>query len=83
MDGCFDMMHYGHANALRQVRPLCVLPESLLTAGDRQHSRLLPEVTITFPSRSGLREGLGSNSMADEVKYTILCHRPPPDTRKR
>jgi bifunctional ADP-heptose synthase (sugar kinase/adenylyltransferase) len=20
MDGCFDMMHYGHANALRQVR---------------------------------------------------------------
>ncbi len=21
MDGCFDMMHYGHANALRQVRP--------------------------------------------------------------
>ena len=22
MDGCFDMMHYGHANALRQVRPV-------------------------------------------------------------
>lgn len=20
VDGCFDMMHYGHANALRQVR---------------------------------------------------------------
>ncbi len=20
LDGCFDMMHYGHANALRQVR---------------------------------------------------------------
>ena len=20
MDGCFDMMHYGHANALRQVQ---------------------------------------------------------------
>ena len=24
MDGCFDMMHYGHANALRQVRTMSV-----------------------------------------------------------
>ena len=28
MDGCFDMMHYGHANALRQVRPAPVPPQS-------------------------------------------------------
>ena len=26
MDGCFDMMHYGHANALRQVRSASALP---------------------------------------------------------
>jgi hypothetical protein len=25
-DGCFDMMHFGHANALRQVRPSYDLP---------------------------------------------------------
>jgi hypothetical protein len=33
MDGCFDMMHYGHANALRQVRPhasLEIAPGQLL-----------------------------------------------------
>lgn len=23
VDGCFDMMHYGHANALRQVSSPC------------------------------------------------------------
>lgn len=22
VDGCFDMMHYGHANALRQVKQI-------------------------------------------------------------
>lgn len=25
VDGCFDMMHYGHANALRQVRNMLKL----------------------------------------------------------
>lgn len=23
VDGCFDMMHFGHANALRQAKQLC------------------------------------------------------------
>lgn len=32
MDGCFDMMHYGHANALRQV--------GLCPSGDRYPHRL-------------------------------------------
>ena len=26
VDGCFDMMHYGHANALRQVRAVLLPP---------------------------------------------------------
>jgi hypothetical protein len=32
MDGCFDMMHYGHANALRQVRPCCLVKPSIIAA---------------------------------------------------
>ena len=31
MDGCFDMMHYGHCNALRQARALSYSPVKSLT----------------------------------------------------
>lgn len=30
MDGCFDMMHYGHANALRQVSPYVPVPWAVI-----------------------------------------------------
>lgn len=32
MDGCFDMMHYGHANALRQAKACCG-PDTFLVVG--------------------------------------------------
>jgi hypothetical protein len=42
MDGCFDMMHFGHCNALRQVRFTCTALGSVL---------LLMPPSSAFPGR--------------------------------
>ena len=61
MDGCFDMMHYGHANALRQVGKFPRL--TLLLCGAGFCSLVATAVAASHPpgtAASGLPEHAGS-----------------------
>jgi ethanolamine-phosphate cytidylyltransferase len=68
MDGCFDMMHYGHCNALRQARALGdqlvvgVVSDDEITANkgppvtplrERSPPSPIPYMAVTFSATSG------------------------------
>ena len=60
MDGCFDMMHYGHANALRQAKAL----------GDELVVGLIPDEEVT--KAKGCAPVLNENerrALVDAVKW--------------
>jgi cytidyltransferase-like protein len=74
MDGCFDMMHYGHANALRQAK----------TLGDVLVVGLIPDTEILKVGEVGcrMRPLRGSKHKAAAVGWHVVWQRsnpcPPP-----
>ena len=63
MDGCFDVMHYGHANALRQARALGDQLVLGLISDDEIRRAKGPPV-MNYEERKTL---VGANKWVDEV----------------
>ena len=63
MDGCFDVMHYGHANALRQARALGDQLVLGLISDDEIRRAKGPPV-MDYKERKTL---VGANKWVDEV----------------
>lgn len=63
MDGCFDVMHYGHANALRQARALGDQLVLGLISDDEIRRAKGPPV-MNYKERKTL---VGANKWVDEV----------------
>ncbi|GFY81699.1 phosphorylethanolamine cytidylyltransferase 1 [Actinidia rufa] len=64
MDGCFDMMHYGHCNALRQARAL----------GDQLVVGVVSDAEITDnkgPPVTPLNESLGTRVIKGEKRIEV------------
>lgn len=59
MDGCFDMMHYGHANALRQAKAL----------GDELVVGLIPDVEILRNKGPPVMNGEERLAQVEAVKW--------------
>ncbi|GBF90857.1 ethanolamine-phosphate cytidylyltransferase [Raphidocelis subcapitata] len=59
MDGCFDMMHYGHANALRQAK----------TLGDVLVVGLIPDAEILKVKGPPVQNDSERYTMVEQVKW--------------
>ena len=69
MDGCFDVMHYGHDNALRQARALGDQLVLGLISDDEIRRAKGPPV-LDYKERKTL---VGANKWVDEVIDGALC----------
>ena len=72
MDGCFDVMHYGHANALRQARALGDQLVLGLISDDEIRRAKGPPV-MDYKERKTL---VGANKWVDEVIDGAPCMSP-------
>ncbi|KAK9832648.1 hypothetical protein WJX81_006957 [Elliptochloris bilobata] len=59
MDGCFDMMHYGHANAMRQAKGL----------GDELVLGLIPDSEILMAKGPPVMNDAERKTMVESVKW--------------
>ena len=59
MDGCFDMMHYGHANAMRQAKAL----------GDELVIGLIPDSEILMAKGPPVMNDAERKTMVESVKW--------------
>jgi ethanolamine-phosphate cytidylyltransferase len=59
MDGCFDMMHYGHANAMRQAKAL----------GDELVLGLIPDSEILMAKGPPVMNDAERKTMVESVKW--------------
>lgn len=63
VDGCFDMMHYGHANALRQAKELC----DYLVVGVHSDAEVMHNKGIPVMNEQERYESVRSCKWVDEV----------------
>jgi ethanolamine-phosphate cytidylyltransferase len=63
VDGCFDMMHYGHANALRQAKELC----EYLVVGVHSDAEVMRNKGIPVMSEQERYDSVRACKWVDEV----------------
>mmetsp|Transcript_9349 Transcript_9349/g.16851 ORF Transcript_9349/g.16851 Transcript_9349/m.16851 type:complete len:463 (-) Transcript_9349:3747-5135(-) len=71
MDGCFDMMHFGHANALRQAR---MLGDELVVGVVPDHEILAhkgPPVMNNYERRRAVEAVKWVDEIIDDVPYEV------------
>ena len=65
LDGCYDLMHYGHANALRQAKEM----GDVLVAGIHPSSEIEKHKGLPLMSDEERIEVLRANKWVDEVFF--------------
>ena len=86
MDGCFDMMHYGHTNALRQVQQPASCSSSL---PKQSHTQV---ILVIFGAQNHMIECLQARALGDQLVVGLIpdseilrCKGPPvmPEAERR